>query len=159
MTATSRTPASTKATPGAGGATGTAASGTDLPKRTSTYGRQMSGVLVAAFALSVVHTIYARVEGIEDPTFTVDTPLAWGFYAVGFGMAALARRTQRWAQLTVLAFLAVVLGIAVLYYPTMFRAEQQTTFGWFENDVYVGLLVTAAYLGVLRLRRTTLVPA
>jgi len=127
--------------------------------RTSTYGRQMSGVLVAAFALSVVHTVYAWVEGIEDPTFTVDTPLAWGCYAVAFGVAALARRSERWAQLTVLGFLAAVLGIAVFHYPTAFGVEQQTVFGWFENDVYVGLLVTATYLGVVRLRRTTLTPA
>ena len=135
------------------------AAGTNVAARTSTYGRQMSGVLVAAFSLSVVHTIYAWVEGIEDPTFTVDTPLAWGFYAVAFGMAALARRTERWAQLAVLAYLATVLGIAVFYYPTVFGVEQQTVFGWFENDVYVGLLVTAAYLGVQRLRRVTLTPA
>ena len=119
----------------------------------------MSGVLVAAFTLSVVHTIYARVAGIEDPTFTVDTPLAWGFYAVAFGMAALARRTERWAQLTVLGYLVAVLGIAFFYYPTVFGLEQQTVFGWFENDVYVGLLVTATYLGAVRLRRTTLTPA
>ena len=124
--------------------------------RTTTYGRQMSGVLVAAFTLSVVHTVYAWVAGIEDPTFTVDTPLAWGFYAVAFGIAALARRTERWAQLTVLGYLVTVLGIAFFYYPTTFGPEQQTVFGWFENDVYVGLLVTATYLGVLRLRRTTL---
>jgi peptidoglycan/LPS O-acetylase OafA/YrhL len=127
--------------------------------RTSTYGRQMSGVLVAAFTLSVVHTVYAWVEGIEDPTFTVDTPLAWGFYGVAFGMAALARRTERWAQLTVLGYLVTVLGIAFFYYPTVFGVEQQTVFGWFENDVYVGLLVVAAYLGVLRLRRVALTPA
>jgi hypothetical protein len=127
--------------------------------RTSTYGRHMSGVLVAAFTLSVVHTIYAWMAGIEDPTFTVDTPLSWGFYAVAFGMAALARRNERWAQLTVLAFLATVLVIALFYYPTTFGVEKQTVFGWFENDVYVGLLVTATYLGVLRLRRTTLTPA
>ena len=133
--------------------------GTNAGARTSTHGRHMSGVLVAAFALSVVHTIYAWVAGIEDPTFTVDTPLAWGFYAVAFGMAALARRTERWAQLTVLAYLVTVLGIAFFYYPTTFGAEQQTVFGWFENDVYVGLLVTATYLGVLRLRHTTLTTA
>ena len=127
--------------------------------RTSTYGGQMSAVLAAAFALSVVHTTYAWMGGIEDPTFTVDTPLAWGFYAVGFGMAALARRTERWAELTVLGYLATVLGISFFYYPTVFGVEQQTVFGWFENDVYVGLLVTATYLGVQRLRRTTLTPA
>ena len=139
--------------------TTTTAPGTSGGARTSTYGRHMSGVLVAAFTLSVVHTIYAWVAGIEDPTFTVDTPLAWGFYAVAFGMAALARRNERWAQLTVLAYLATVLGIAFFYYPTVFGVEQQTVFGWFENDVYIGLLVTATYLGVLRLRRTTLTPA
>ena len=127
--------------------------------RTSTYGRQMSGVLVAAFTLSVVHTVYAWVEGIEDPTFTVDTPLAWGFYAVAFGIAALARRTEPWAQLTVLGYLVTVLGIALFYYPTTFGVEQQTVFGWFENDVYVGLLVVAFYLGVLRLRRVILTAA
>ena len=138
--------------------TTTTAPGTSVGARTSTYGRQMTGVLVAAFTLSVVHTIYAWVAGIEDPSFTVDTPLAWGFYAVAFGMAALARRTERWAQLTVLAYLVIVLGIAFFYYPTTFGPAQQTVFGWFENDVYVGLLVTATYLGALRLRRTTLTP-
>jgi len=135
------------------------AHGTPVTARTSTYGRHMSGVLVAAFTLSVVHTIYAWMAGIEDSTFTVDTPLAWGFYAVAFGLAALATRNERWAQLTVLGFLTAVLGIALFYYPTTFGVEQQTVFGWFENDVYVGLLVVATYLGVLRLRRTTLTPA
>ena len=135
------------------------ATGTRVTARTSTYGRHMSGVLITAFTLSVVHTIYAWMAGIEDPTFTVDTPLSWGFYAVAFAMASLARRTERWAQLTVLAYLATVLVIALFYYPTTFGVEKQTVFGWFENDVYVGLLVTASYLGALRLRRTTLTPA
>ena len=38
-----------------------------------------------------------------------------------------------------------------------FTAEKQTVFGWFENDVYVGLLVTAFVLQVLRLRGVSLV--
>ena len=98
----------------------TASGSTVTTTRTSTYGRHMAGVLVAAFTLSVVHTVYSWVEGIDDPTFTVDTPLAWGFYLVAFGAAALALRTARWAQVTVLAFLFVVLAIGVFYYPTMF---------------------------------------
>ena len=61
--------------------------------RTATYGRHLSGILAVAFTLSAVHTVYAWVEGIEDPTFTVTTPLAWAFYVVGFGSAVLARRT------------------------------------------------------------------
>ncbi len=134
------------------------ATGRQMSARTASYGRHMSNVLIAAFTLSAGHTVYARVEGIEDPTFTVTTPLAWAFYVVGFGSAVLARRTGRVAQVSVLAYLATLLWIAVFYYPTMFGPQQQTTFGWFENDVYVGLLVTATYLGVQRLRRTTLTP-
>ena len=45
----------------------------------------------------------------------------------------------------------------MFYYPTTFVERQQTTFGWFENDVYTALLVLAFYLlGVQRLRRVTL---
>ena len=49
-------------------------------------------VLATAFTLSAVHTVYAAAAGIEDPTFTVTTPAAWLFYAVGFGSVWLARR-------------------------------------------------------------------
>lgn len=120
------------------------------------YGRHMSVVMLAAFTLSVVHTVYAAVEGIEDPTFTVTSPLAWGFYAVAFAMSVLARRTNRGAQATVLAFLTAVLAIGVFHYPTTFGPEKQTVFGWFENDVYLGLLMIATYLGVQRWRGTAL---
>ena len=128
-------------------------------ERTTTYGRQMSGVMLAAFALSVIHTVYAAVAGIEDPTFTVTTPLAWGFYAVAFATSALTRKSGRAAQATVLTFLGSTLLIAVFYYPTTFGPEQQTVFGWFENDVYVGLLVVATYLGVQRWRGTVIRPS
>ncbi|WP_062292378.1 hypothetical protein [Demequina phytophila] len=120
--------------------------------RTASYGRHLRGILLAAFTLSAAHTVYAWLAGIEDPTFTVTTPLAWAFYGVAFAIAWLSGRPARWAQLTVLGYLAVLLGISIFYYPTTFGPAQQTTFGWFENDVYVGVLVTAAYLGVQRLR-------
>ena len=57
-----------------------------------------------------------------------------------------------------LTFIASVLLIGVFYYPTTFGPEQQTVFGWFENDVYLGLLVVAGYLGVQRWRGTGLGP-
>jgi hypothetical protein len=138
---------------------GRAAFGRAAGGRVSSYGRHIAGVLAAAFTLSAAHTVYAWVEGIEDPTFTVTTPLAWGFYVVGFASVVLAGRTGRVAQVSLLAYLTALLGIAIFYYPTTFGPEQQTTFGWFENDIYVGLLVTAAYLTVQRLRFTTLTPA
>ena len=58
-----------------------------------------------------------------------------------------------------LGFLALTLLISVFYYPTTFGPEQQTVFGWFENDVYVALLVVAGYLAVQRWRGTSLRPS
>ena len=46
----------------------------------------------------------------------------------------------------------------MFYYPTTFTVEKQTTFGWFENDVYVALLTLALFLSVARLVRRPLVP-
>jgi peptidoglycan/LPS O-acetylase OafA/YrhL len=121
--------------------------------------RQVSLVLVAAFLLSAIHTIYAWRTGLADPGFTVTTPTTYAFYALGFGAAALARRPERAARLVLLAYLLVVLALSVFYYPTTFEPRQQTTFGWFENDVYVGLLCVATYLTAaglagVRLRRS-----
>jgi drug/metabolite transporter (DMT)-like permease len=126
-------------------------------RRSSTYRTQIPLIMGAAFILSVAHTVYSRLAGIEDPGFTITTPLAWGFYAVAFAVTALARRDARWAQLVVVGFLVVFLLIGVFYYPTMFGPEQQTVFGWFENDVYLGLLGIALYLGIQRLRGVALV--
>ena len=136
----------------------TATTSAHVTSRTRHYGSVVGGLMFAAFTLSVVHTVYAWLSDLADPEFSVTTPLAWGFYAVAFAMAYLAGRDGTAATWTVAAYLLLVLGIAVFYYPTTFTTEQQTVFGWFENDVYVGLLVTATYLAVQRLRRTTLTP-
>jgi surface polysaccharide O-acyltransferase-like enzyme len=117
----------------------------------------MFAVLTAAFALSVVHTLYAWVAGLENPDFSVRSPITWIFYAVAFGMTGLSLRSERWALWLVQVFLAVVLVVGVFVYPQTFEPYQQTVFGWFENDVYIGLLILASYLGVLRLRRADLV--
>ncbi len=137
-------PATPRPTPSSGGS--------HRPRSTS-YARQVTGVLLVAFTLSAAHTVYSSVAGIADPTFGVDDPLAWAFYGVAFGVTALAGRPARWSQAVVLAVLAVLLVVSVFVYPTMFGPEQQTVFGWFENDVYVALLVVAAHLSVLRWRR------
>lgn len=39
-----------------------------------------------------------------------------------------------------------------LVVPPTFVPSQQTAFGWFENDVYTGLLMIALYVVVHRLR-------
>ena len=81
-----------------------------------------------------------------------------GYFLVALAVTALVLREERWAQLVVLVFLVLVLLIGIFYYPTMFEPRQQTTFGWFENDVYLGLLTLALYLGIQRFRGVTLVP-
>jgi cell shape-determining protein MreD len=121
------------------------------------YGPQITAIMLAAFTLSVIHTGYAWLAGIEDPGFTVTTPITWIFYAVAFSVSVLARWERRWTQLVVTGFLVLVLAIGIFYYPTTFGPEQQTVFGWFENDVYLGLLTVALYLSIQRLRRVTLV--
>ena len=125
--------------------------------RSRRYADVVAALLLGAFTLSVVHTGYAWVAGLEDPEFTVTTPAAWAFYAVGFGACVLVRRDRRWVCWAVTAYLVVLLAISVLYYPTTFVPPHQTPFGWVENDGYVGLLVTALVLMVLRLRGVTLV--
>lgn len=124
--------------------------------RTSRLARHQSTALLAAFTLSATHTVYAAVVGVADPQFTVTTPLAWGFYAVGFTTAWMARLPSRRVQWTVLGYLAALLVVSVVVYPTSFVPARQTPFGWFENDVYVALLGVAAYLASQRLRRAVL---
>jgi len=122
---------------------------------TASEGVAASVVLAAAFTLSATHTVYSYLAGIGDPEFTVTTPVAWIFYALGFASAALALKRARWAQLVLLGYLCALLVVALFYYPTTFGPRQQTTFGWFENDVYTGLLMIATYILVQRLRRST----
>ena len=126
------------------------------PTRSTTYGARIRAVLVVAMTLSATHTVYSYVAGLGDPRFTVTTPVAYAFYAVGFAAAHLALREARWAQLTMLAYLALALLVAIFVYPTTFVPRQQTVFGWFENDVYTGLLMVATYLGIERLRKVRL---
>ena len=86
-------------------------------QRTSTYGTVVSGVLIAAFSLSVVHTVYAWVSGLEDPDFTVTSPWPGASTRSVSAWRCLARRDRPWADWTVAAYLVVLLGIAVFYYP------------------------------------------
>jgi hypothetical protein len=122
------------------------------------YGGQVSAVLAVAFALSAAHTVYGYVTGIGDPGFTVTTPSAWAFYLVGFASAVLARKEVPWVRIVLPVYLGLLVLVAVFFYPTTFKTSQQTTFGWFENDVYTGLLMIALYLSVQRLRAPRLAP-
>jgi hypothetical protein len=106
-------------------------------------GRPVAVVLLAAYLLSIVYTIWSSTTGVAPAAFSVSSPGAWVAYAVGLGVTALALKEGRPARLVVTGWLVLSVAVAVLVYPQAFTAPHQTAFGWFENDVYTGLLMVA----------------
>ena len=131
---------------------------TSSPASVSTvsYRRAISAVLLATFTLSAAYTVYTTATGVAPDSFNAWNPGSWLFYLVGFGAAVLARRDSRWISWALTGLLLVLIAICIFVYPATFTAPQQTWFGWFENDVYTGLLVTALYLNVQQHRRVRL---
>jgi peptidoglycan/LPS O-acetylase OafA/YrhL len=127
-------------------------------QRRSRYSTQVAGVLVAAFTISVLYSVISTLSGVTHEANNLEDPSLWIFYVVGFGLAALARmdRTESWWMVSV-AVLLLLLG-GIFLYPAYFVPSTQTAFGWFENDVYIGLLILAEYLCIQRLRNVTLTP-
>jgi magnesium-transporting ATPase (P-type) len=65
---------------------------------------------------------------------------------------------QAWTWWIVSAAVMLLLLGGIFLYPAFFVPSEQTAFGWFENDVYIGLLILAEYLCIQRLRNITLTP-
>ncbi len=124
-------------------------------RRRRTYRTQVAGVLAAAFALSLVYSVIVTFTGSHEG-YSMADPALWAFYAVGFGLVALVLSDRTWAWWVVAVVVLALIGVGIFYYPTVFPPSAQTTFAWFENDVYVGLLILAKYLCVQRLRRIDL---
>lgn len=133
-----------------------AISGTRGRRRTLSYRTQVAGVLTAAFALSLAYSVIVTFTGSHEG-YGLGDPTLWVFYAVGFGLAALALADRIWAWRVVAAAVLVLIAVGIFYYPTIFPPSAQTTLAWFENDVYLGLLILAEYLCVQRLRNVDLV--
>jgi hypothetical protein len=124
----------------------------------SRYAGQVSGLLLTAFGLSAAYTVWTTATGLVSDGFTATEPGVWAFYAVMVAVSVAVRsdRPAAWWTLSVLLPLLLLVGIFV--YPSTFTPEHQTPLGWFENDVYLGLLMVATYLTVQRLRRRRLEP-
>jgi hypothetical protein len=120
------------------------------------YSGQTSAVLLVAFAGSAAYTVYTTLAGLPTAGFSATDPVAWAFYAIGFGTAVAVRTDRLAAWWTLAVLLPLLLAVCVLVYPASFVPQLQTTIGWLENDGYTSLLVLALYLVVQRLRRTTL---
>ncbi len=132
-----------------------AISGTRGERRTLSYRTQVAGVLAAAFALSLAYSVTVTFTGSHEG-YSLGDPALWVFYAVGFGLAALALSDRRWAWWVTAAMVLALIAVGIFYYPTVFPPSAQTPLAWFENDVYVGFLILAEYLCVQRLRRIDL---
>lgn len=76
---------------------------------------------------------------------------------LGFGLAALTLTDKIWAWWIVSVAVLALIAVGIFYYPTIFPPSAQTTLAWFENDVYVGLLILAEYLCVQRLRNVDVI--
>ena len=63
--------------------------GTPDTRKRRPYSTQVSGVLAAAFALSLAYSAIVTVTG-SHVGYDLGDPTLWAFYAVGFGLAALA---------------------------------------------------------------------
>ena len=85
-------------------------------------------------------------------------PATYVVYGAWWALVALVRTDKVWAWRAVAGAAALMLAVGVFYYPTIFVPARQTTFGWFENDAYMGLLLLAEYLCIQRLRGVTLTP-
>lgn len=122
------------------------------------YRTQVAAVLAAAFALSLAYSVIVTVTGAHEG-YGVTDPTLWIFYAVGFGLAALALMDRIWAWWVVAVAILILIAVGIFYYPTIFPPSAQTPLAWFENDVYVGLLILAEYLCVQRLRNVDITAA
>jgi cytochrome bd-type quinol oxidase subunit 2 len=121
------------------------------------YRTQVAGVLAATFTLSLAYSVIVTFTGSHEG-YSLADPTLWVFYAVGFGLAALALTDRMWAWWVIAAVVLALIAVGIFYYPTVFPPSAQTTLAWFENDVYIGLLVLAEYLCVQRLRSVSLTP-
>jgi cytochrome bd-type quinol oxidase subunit 2 len=129
--------------------------GTPDTRKRRPYSTQVSGVLAAAFVLSLTYSAIVTVTGSHEG-YGLGDPTLWIFYAVGFGLAAMALTDRTWAWWVVAVTVLALIAVGIFYYPTVFPPSAQTPFAWFENDVYVGLLILAEYLCVQRLRNAVI---
>ena len=126
------------------------------------YSSQVSWVLIAAFALSLLYELYrstakagtSRYDSIRG-FLTQQLP----FYAIGFVLAMLVRTGWPWVAWTALAVGVVLIMVSIFYYsPIMLPQRRPGPLDWLEDKLYTGLLFVAVALLAYDLLGKTLVP-
>ena len=88
-------------------------------RRRRPYRTQVAGVLAAAFAVSLANSVIVTFTGSHEG-YSLGDPALWVFYAVGFGLAALALSDRRWAWWVTAAMVLALIAVGIFYYPTVF---------------------------------------
>lgn len=79
-------------------------------------------------------------------------PVMWAAPLAGLGATALVLTDRIWAWWAASLLIPPLIGVGVSLYGLLLAPGLQTAIGWFQNDVYIGLLVLAEYLCVQHLR-------
>jgi len=123
-----------------------------LPVRTGRrYRWPVALVLGTAFTLSAAFTAGLTAGDLLPAGLADATGLLWAFHLVGFGTAALALTDRIWAWSAVAVLTGGYIVIGVQLYAVLLVPGLLTTFGWFANDIHIGLLALAEYLCIRRL--------
>jgi phosphatidylserine synthase len=126
------------------------------------YATQVSWVLIAAFAVSLLYELYRATT--KDGTSKYDSmriflTQAVPSYAVAFALAVLVRTGWRWVAWTTLAIVMALILVSIFYYsPIMLPQRKPGPIDWLEDKAYTGLLFVAVALLAYDLLGKTLVP-
>jgi phosphatidylserine synthase len=126
------------------------------------YSSQVSWILIAAFALSLLYELNrstAKAGTSEYDSMRSFLTQALPFYAIAFVLAVLVRTGWPWVAWTALAVGVVLIMVSIFYYsPIMLPQRKPGPIDWLEDKLYTGLLFVAVALLAYDLLGKTLVP-
>jgi len=126
------------------------------------YSSQVSWILIATFALSLLYELYrstakkgtSRHDSMRS-FLTQELP----FYAIALVLAVLVRTEWPWVSWIALVVGVGLIIVSIFYYSsTVLPQRKPSPIDWFEDKVYTGLLFVAVALLAYDLLGKTLVP-
>jgi hypothetical protein len=126
------------------------------------YSSQVSGILIAAFALSLLYELYrstAKAGTSKHDSMRSFLTQELPFYVIAFVLAMLVRTGRPWVAWTALAVGVGLIMVSIFYYsPVVLPQRRPGPLDWFEDKLYTGLLFVAVALLAYDLLGKTLVP-
>jgi phosphatidylserine synthase len=126
------------------------------------YSSQVSWILIAAFALSLLYELYrstAKAGTSKHDSMRSFLTQELPFYAIAFVLAVLMRAGWPWVAWTALAIGVALIIVSIFYYsPIILPQRKPGPIDWFEDKLYTGLLFVAVALLAYDLLGKTLAP-